>query len=60
MLIMQCLGFASVLSTPSEAGKKAYDNLYDGTAPNVKALDAFFNDARRGSCKQQQRGKAPS
>ena len=58
MLVMQRLDFASGLSTPSEEGRKAYGNLFNGTVGNIKALDALFNDTRRGSCRQQRRGKA--
>ena len=53
MLVMQRLDFASGLSTPSEEGRKAYDNLFDGTAGNGKTLNALFNDTGRGSCREQ-------
>jgi len=45
------MGLTSGLSTPNEVGRKACDNLFDGTAPNVKALDALFNNTGRGLCR---------
>ena len=62
ILIMQCLGLVTGLSTPSASAEKAYEALYEAEpiAFNIEALEVLFHCGENESHWQQRKRKPSS